>query len=199
MHTCSRRSSTTSAANGATDLAFGNVVGSNISNLALVLGACGRTEEPQASPESQHLLAFVPADTPYLMANLQPLPEEVIDANFERLRPALEETQIQLTRLQARIEAGESPSGDNTVDRLVLAVLAELDGNLSRGGLERLGWDTNQTGAMYGVGAFPVVGMALSDPAALRATTLAGGLYSGAVSSAPSAWRAGSIQPQGSS
>ena len=139
-------------------------------SLALVLGACGKTEEPEASPESQHLLAFVPADTPYLMANLQALPEEVIDANFERLRPALEETQIQLTRLQARIEAGESPSGDDTVDRLVLAVLAELDGNLSREGLERLGWDTNQTGAMYGVGAFPVLRMALSDPAALRAT-----------------------------
>ena len=63
-----------------------------------MLGACGRTEEPQASPESQHLLAFVPADTPYLMANLQPLPEEVIDANFERLRPALEETRVNQSR-----------------------------------------------------------------------------------------------------
>ena len=140
-------------------------------SVSLALGACGKSGEPeQASAESQHLLAYVPADTPYLAANLQALPDDVIDAQFKRVRPALEETQAQLSRVKERIEAGDSPSGDELLDRLVLAVLTELDGNLSREGLERLGWDTNQTGAIYGVGAFPVVRVSLSDAAALRAT-----------------------------
>lgn len=139
-------------------------------SFALALGACGKPEEPEASPEAQHLLAFVPADTPYLVANLQALPDEVTDANFERIRPALEETQVQLSRLQQNIEAGDSPSGDELVDRLILAVLTELDGNLSREGLERLGLDMNGSVAAYGIGAFPVYRLSLSDPAALRAT-----------------------------
>ncbi|NNJ65777.1 MAG: hypothetical protein HKP16_09430, partial [Xanthomonadales bacterium] len=53
---------------------------------------------------------------------------------------------------------------------LPLAVLSELDGKLSRAGLESLGLDIGAHNAVYGMGAFPVVRIGLSDPGALRAT-----------------------------
>ena len=47
--------------------------------LVLALGACSRDEE-SAAGAGNALLDYVPADTPYLAANLEPLPEDVVDA-----------------------------------------------------------------------------------------------------------------------
>jgi hypothetical protein len=144
---------------------------------AIALGACGKSEqsglsESEAAPAARSLLAHVPSNTPYLAANLQPMPDAVIDANFKRYEPVLAEIQSRMTQMKADIDGGGTVTGDAFTDRLLLAVLTEFDGKLSREGIESLGWDIKSSSALYGDGAFPVARIALSDPATLRATIL---------------------------
>lgn len=138
--------------------------------LVLALGACGREEEPAAGAGNA-LLDYVPGDTPYLAANLEPLPVDVVDAYLQRVQPVLDEMQTQLSKARADLEA-QNPAGvdDNPGEQLALALLRELDGKLSREGLNSLGLDIRAQKVAYGLGAFPVLRMGLSDAAALRAT-----------------------------
>jgi hypothetical protein len=144
-------------------------------SLLLLLGACGKSgDEPavEATSEARSILAHVPADTPYLAANLQPVPEAVLNANFNRLQPALDEMQAQMSTLKSDMDSGSSVTGDEFSDRLMMALFDELDGNLSRDGLVSLGLNLQSTSAVYGDGAFPQMRIGLSDPATLRATVL---------------------------
>lgn len=141
----------------------------------LLLGACGKGEDAaviEAAPEARSILAHVPADTPYLAANLQPIPEDVLNANFNRMQPALDEMQAQMSSLRSDMDSGSSVTGDEFSDRLLLALFTELDGKLSRDGLASLGFDLQSSSVIYGQGAFPQMRIGLSDPEALRATVL---------------------------
>jgi hypothetical protein len=135
--------------------------------VAATLVACGPSEDPVASSgASNALLDYVPGDAPYVAANLEPLPAEVIDVYLERMRPALEEMQEQLSAMRTDLEG--QPGAEDA--RLTLALLRELDGHLSRAGLAALGLDILAPKVVYGMGAFPVVRLGLSNPDALRAT-----------------------------
>jgi hypothetical protein len=152
--------------------------------LLLTLGACSKSDEPPLATDdvvSNDLLAYVPSGTPYLLANLEPVPEEVIDAFLNRLQPVLDSMQSQLSIAMADMEAAgggvEGTGGTEDIipehdpgARLVHALLQELDGKLSRLGLESLGFDLRSEKALYGMGVFPVIRLGLSDPAALRET-----------------------------
>ena len=141
----------------------------------LILAACSKSEEPSeaaASTATNELLAYVPADTPYLFANLEPVPEDVIDTYLTRLQPVLDSMQAQLSIGQAEMASAEGENEDDPTVRLAHALLLELDGNLSRSGLESMGFDLRAKKVIYGMGAFPVIRFGLSDSAALRATIL---------------------------
>jgi len=143
----------------------------------IVLGACGKSEqaavsESEPAPAARSLLAHVPSDTPYLAANLQPMPDAVIDANFQRAEPVLAEIQARMIQMKSDIDGGGTVTGDAFSDRLLLAVLTEFDGKLTREGIESLGWDLESSSALYGAGAFPMARIALTDPVTLRATIL---------------------------
>jgi len=150
-----------------------------LTTLALVtllsLGACGKSDESSeaaANAATNELLAYVPADTPYLFANLEPVPGDVIDTFLTRLQPVLDSMQSQLSIGRAEMESVEGENGDDPAIRLAHALLLELDGNLSRSGLESMGFDLRAKKVIYGMGAFPVIRLGLSDSAALRATIL---------------------------
>lgn len=134
--------------------------------LALVLSACSPGTGPQGGAAHNPLLAYVPAETPYVLANLEPLPDEIVDAWFERARPVLDE--LQAESAQWRQNQASEPA-DDPAERLLTAVLEELEGKLDRAGLESLGFDPGGPETVYGLGAFPVMRVALSDPAALQA------------------------------
>ncbi len=142
--------------------------------MALTLVACSKGEEAMDSAETQggnELLSYVPADTPYLGANLQPLPDDVIDAFLLRLDPVFQEMQAQLNLALSKMEGVEQEeTGSEPSARLMLAMLRELDGKLNRSGLESLGLDIQSHKVVYGLGAFPVFRLGLSDADALRAT-----------------------------
>jgi len=149
--------------------------------LVLTLGACGKSDEPPTARDdeiSNALLAYVPSGTPYVLADLEPTPDEVIDAFLIRLQPVLDSMQSQLSIARTELEAaGAGPEGADGIThdpgpdaRLAHALLQELDGKLNRPGLEGLGFDLRAHKVVYGLGVFPVIRLGLSNPAALRAT-----------------------------
>jgi hypothetical protein len=137
--------------------------------LSLMLGACSREDDAVPGADNA-LLDYVPADTPYLAASLERPPEAVVDAYLQRIQPVLDEVQAQLAATRAGLESDAAAGGQAFEARVMLAVLRELDGKLSREGLNSLGIDVLAHKVTYGAGAFPVFRTGLSDPAALRAT-----------------------------
>jgi len=134
--------------------------------LLLMVAACGKSEdavEVAIEKTDSTLFDYVPVDTPYLAGNLQPIPDEVIEVFLQRFEPVLDSVQDELAKARQTLE-GEDGS------RLVSAILQELDGKLSRQGMESLGFDLRAHKVVYGMGVFPVIRIGLSDAEALRAT-----------------------------
>ncbi len=133
------------------------------------LFACGKEEVQQPSSRSGNaLLSYVPTASPYLAANLEPTPNEVIDSFLQKAAPVLLTAQAELVKVRARLE--NAPDAADTGSKLALALLQELDGKLNRPGLESLGFDLQSHKVLYGMGAFPIVRIGLSDAKALKDT-----------------------------
>ncbi len=132
----------------------------------LMVAACGKSEdavEVAIEKTDSTLFDYVPADTPYLAGNLQPIPDEVIEVFLQRFEPVLASVQDELTNARQTLENEDG-------SRLISAILQEFDGNLSRQGMESLGFDLRAHKVVYGMGVFPVIRIGLSDADALRAT-----------------------------
>ena len=133
----------------------------------LFLAACS-----DDAADGNPLLAQVPADAPYVFANLERTPEPVVEAWVERMQPVLDEMQRGLDLAREEIAAaqasGESSGEDSAMIGILEALLAELDGKLNRTGLESLGFSLQPWTVYHGLGAFPVVRIELADAQALR-------------------------------
>lgn len=136
--------------------------------VTLLLTACSPEDESAKRASAGHnaLLDHVPSDSPYVFANLEPVPDALLDGYLEKMQPVAEELQAELERARSDLEDAQ---GDPAA-MLALAVVQELDGNLSRVGLEALGIDLTARTVFYGDGALPVFRMQLSDAETLRAT-----------------------------
>jgi hypothetical protein len=132
----------------------------------LMVTACGKSEdavEVAIEKTDSTLFDYVPADTPYLAGNLQPIPDQVIEVFLQRFEPVLDSVQDELAKARQSLK-------DEDSSRLVGAILQEFDGKLSRQGMESLGFDLRAHKVVYGMGVFPVIRLGLSDADALRAT-----------------------------
>ena len=132
---------------------------------ALTLSACNREEEVAKHEAANPLLSYVPADTPYLYANIEPTPPELVDAFILRAGPSLAALRTLFDDLE--IEINTTDPEEHSEARLVAALLAEFDGKLNREGLESLGLSLESHMAIYGMGVFPVVRISLKDADAL--------------------------------
>ncbi|MEM1411232.1 MAG: hypothetical protein AAGH19_02660 [Pseudomonadota bacterium] len=135
---------------------------------ALLLTACGQTDTG-ADGDANSLLRYIPADTPFVMASIEPIPQQLNDVYLERAEPFIAQMEATLSGLRDDLandaDGSENPEAAAVAD----AVLAEFDGNLNREGLESLGIALEQVGAIYGHGLFPVMRMGLGDPALVQA------------------------------
>ncbi|HEX3760987.1 MAG TPA: hypothetical protein VHW23_19970, partial [Kofleriaceae bacterium] len=110
------------------------------------------------------LFASIPADTPYLLASLEGPPTEL----WARMKPAF---QPLIDKAAATWQAKRSQSDGDGPDKLLDAVLSEMDGKWSQAGIESLGFSAQPRFAIYGLGLQPVVvRMAVKDGKAVRAT-----------------------------
>ena len=136
---------------------------------ALFLTACNKEAEEAAVAVKENtnpLLAYVPADTAYIYADLEQVPEAITDAYVTRFQPALDVLTKKINEFQAEYQAGDHEG--EPAARLASAVLDELGGSLSEENLNRIGISTRAHYAFYAEGVFPVIRLELADAQALR-------------------------------
>ncbi len=123
----------------------------------VMLAACGQKDEDAP-------LAFVPADTPYVIANLD-VPD---DATRQAL---LAEVDTQLPAQLAQLEelADQVEKKDPDGARLLRAFAAEFKGRNFEGVAQNDGVDLKGHMAIYGLGLSPVARLELTDPKAFEA------------------------------
>jgi len=140
-----------------------------IATIALLLVACNREANDAAVTVKENtnpLLAYVPADTAYVFAALEPSPKEITDAYIERFQPVLDVISNQVIQFRTDYDSGEYQ--DNKIAKLATAVLDELGGSVNAGGLEKLGITMQTHHTFYAMGVFPVIRIGLSDAQELR-------------------------------
>jgi hypothetical protein len=139
---------------------------------ALFLYGCsGSEEEPVAADlgAAGEILQYVPADSPYVFANLSPLPDDVMD----KLEPSIDrilaayETILQEVLVMATEETEES--GNSEESAKAVAVIGEISSLMSMDGLRGAGFDRESRAVLYGNGLLPVLRIEVSDGALFEA------------------------------
>jgi hypothetical protein len=123
----------------------------------LLLAACGHKDKDAP-------LAFVPADTPYVVANL-----DVLDDDTRTALLAQADAQLPAELAQLRAAADEMAAKDPDSANLVRAFARELDGKTVEGFAQTAGLDLKGYSALYGLGLAPVLRFQLSDADAFEA------------------------------
>ena len=110
------------------------------------------------------LLRYVPADTPYVFAMLDPLPDEVADKVEPKIDAILRSYRGMLKAIAdtTATNTSDSADGDNISGEATEA-LDELGTLLSIEGLRSAGIQRDSSVVLYGVGLLPVMRMTLSD------------------------------------
>jgi hypothetical protein len=138
----------------------------------LMLGCDRKSEDVEAVSTSAHgLLRYVPADTPYVFALVEPFPEDIADKLEPKLEKILGSYRDLLTVLAEAAAKADSGSDDaDVLPENVAEIVSELAGLLSVDGLRSAGIDRESTMVLYGAGLLPVMRMTVSDGALLEAT-----------------------------
>ena len=114
-------------------------------------------------------LDFVPADTPYVFAKLEPLPEAERKRWMGQMDGIAAMWKSQIAIMKARIGEDADPEAQQ-LQRWLDALDAEFTGKSVEQVIASLGASLEGHGAFYGVGLAPVMRSELADPNALRAT-----------------------------
>ena len=120
----------------------------------MLLAGCGHRQQPAP-------LAFAPADTPYVVANLKPLDDDTRHAMLAMADAQLPAQLAQLRAAAARIEP-QSPAAARLLRSLAAAF---KDGRLESFA-KAAGIDLEGRIALYGLGLSPVLRFDLADPKA---------------------------------
>lgn len=124
---------------------------------SVMLAACSHKDKDAP-------LAFVPADTPYVVANL-----DVMDDSTRQALLAVADAQLPTQLAQMDALADRLSEKDPDGARLLRALRAEFNGKTVEGFAQSAGLDLKGYSAFYGVGMAPVLRFQLSDPAAFQA------------------------------
>jgi len=131
---------------------------------AILLGACSSQSQDADAP-----LAFVPADTPYVYANLEPLPAAVTDQWSRRMQQYWPHLFGMYDDLLQKAAAEKSDAQAQRWLKIARVLLDELKTRDSWDKLRQIGLKPDGHVAFYAIGVVPVLRMELGDPAAFRA------------------------------
>lgn len=118
-------------------------------------------------PALPGFLKFVPADTPYVFANLEPAPKAVFDKLMAKIEPMMSEMNGLLDAELARLAAAGDTAEPS--DKVARAILEEFKGRLNQKGLEELGFSAQTRMVVYGIGVLPAIRLEVKNPDAIRA------------------------------
>lgn len=135
------------------------------------LGRGGNT-----SVNENDVLGFVPHDTPYVFANLAPLPTDVVTVSLRQVDSQVSKWRGWIAQALATPDTSDTHAGhEPPLSPDTHAVLRAIDAELaaapdSAALLARIGLDPfNTRFAFYGLGLVPVARITLADPAAFKA------------------------------
>lgn len=136
-----------------------------LASLFLVVAGCGKKEAATPFTDTEGLLRYVPADTPYFFGTLKPSPEEV----FDKFEPAIQEMLVSYGDMLAALEemledAEEAQSEEEAAEReMVLALLRGLRPLMSPDAYKAAGFNRESLAIIYGNGLLPVMRLTVSD------------------------------------
>lgn len=141
---------------------------------SLALAACDKSDDKPATSAAytaaDSLLNYIPADSPYVMASIEPLPDDVMDKLEPKIDRMLLAYQGMLEELVVMLETkAEAGDGDSADAEKAVAVIAEFSELMSMDGMRSAGFDRDSTMAIYGNGLLPVLRVELSDGALFEA------------------------------
>lgn len=127
---------------------------------ALALAACGK------KADTSDPLAFIPADTPYVVANVEPLPEATVQVFAAQMKVFWPVMFDQFAPVLTELE--KDPKHADAA-RVVRALYDELAPRDTPEKLAEIGLGMKVRSALYGVGLIPVLRVELADADAFRA------------------------------
>ncbi|MBO9665138.1 hypothetical protein [Dokdonella sp.] len=137
---------------------------------AALAAACGKKADNDAP------LAFVPADTPYVIAALEPIPEATAkhltaqaQSVWSAIFPMFDQLLADTGQLKDEDATPEQVAEHAKVRRVLKAVLDEIRGRDTPEKWREVGLGTQVRSALYGVGLLPVLRAEILDADALRA------------------------------
>ena len=138
--------------------------------LVFLVSACATPDSVRELTNVDGLLSYVPADTPYVVAFLEPAPEEFMDV----LEPKLERAMLGYQTFMRDVFRGAMArnSGEMSVEELqrTSTVVDELIGLLSIQAMRDAGIDRDSRAVLFGHGVLPVARITLSDESKFEAT-----------------------------
>jgi hypothetical protein len=144
---------------------------------SLSLYGCSSSDDDTGSAANiaaaGEILQYVPADSPYVLANLEPLPDDVMDKlepNVDRILASYD-TLLQEIVVMVQDEAEENGEDSAGADKAV-AVVGEISSLMSIDGLRGAGFDRESRAVLYGNGLLPVLRIEVSDGALFEAALL---------------------------
>ena len=132
--------------------------------LAAVIAVAGLFSACSKPPAGDSPLAYVPADTPYVYANLQAVPA----ATVEQLSRPIQDYWPTLFDLYESI-LNDAKTIDEPSRKISTALLEEIKTHNTWDKLRQIGLKPDARVAFYGVGLVPVLRMELGDAAAFKA------------------------------
>lgn len=138
------------------------------------LVACSDSDEKggntAAFAAADSLLSYVPADSAYVLANIAPLPEDVMDKLEPQIDRILQSYEVLLQEIVVMASKEAAEEGADAEDaQKALAVVGELSSLMSIDGLRGAGIESDSKAVIYGNGLLPVMRLELSDGALFEA------------------------------
>lgn len=113
------------------------------------------------------LLDFIPADTPYVMATLEPMPADASAQAWAQSRAFLQAYREMFREMRGKLDAAGDPDAARVTD-FIDSLEQEFADKTPAEAIAHLGFAPGGLGALYGVGLVPVVRVQLSEPDSLR-------------------------------
>jgi len=140
---------------------------------AFLFAACSKSDDTGDTTifsSNETILRYVAADTPYIFAAIEPLPEDILDKIEPHVDQMMESYQAILKAAisEKQKELSKAERNSDEVQKLS-AVVEEMTSLLSIEGMRGAGFSRESTGAFYGNGLLPVIRWELSDGALFEA------------------------------
>jgi len=136
--------------------------------LLLALAAAGLAACSKPAGKNEVPLAYVPADTPYVYANVEPAPAAITEQWSKRMQAYLPALLGVYDHALDKAGAGGDADSQRAL-KIAHALLDELKAHADWDKLRQIGFKPDAHMAFYGVGMVPVLRLELGDPAAFKA------------------------------